>query len=94
MRIEWVTPASSSQWRVSCTTRSPASSDALCRSISYSKARPSDRIEFMFLTSTLVPSSLAPTGRNDTLASIRNAPSSIFTSETPIACRMPRSSFT
>ncbi len=48
----------------------------------------------MFLTSTLVPSSVAPTGRNDTLASIRNAPSSIFTSETPIACRMPRSSFT
>ena len=48
----------------------------------------------MFLTSTLVPSVSAPCGRSDTLASMRNAPSSIFTSETPIACRMLRSSFT
>ena len=33
-----------------------------------------------------------PTGRTDTLASTRIEPSSIFTSDTPIACSTPRSS--
>ena len=48
----------------------------------------------MFLTSTLVPSSEVPTGRTDTLASTRIEPSSIFTSDTPIACSTARSSLT
>ena len=48
----------------------------------------------MFLTSTLVPSSSVPTGRIDTLASTRIEPSSIFTSETPMAWSTPRSSLT
>ena len=46
----------------------------------------------MFLISTLVPSGSVPTGRIDTFASTRIDPSSIFTSETPIAWRTPRSS--
>ena len=73
-----------------CARRSRARS--IWRSISYSIARPSERSEFMFLTSTLVPSSDVPTGRTDTLASTRIEPSSIFTSETPIACSTARSS--
>ena len=48
----------------------------------------------MFLTSTLVPSSDVPTGRTDTLASTRIEPSSIFTSDTPMACSTARSSVT
>ncbi len=48
----------------------------------------------MFFTSTLVPSVSVPTGRIDTFASTRIEPSSIFTSETPIDWRMPRSSLT
>ncbi len=39
----------------------------------------------MFLSSVLVPSSVVPTGRTETLASQRSDPSSMFTSETPIA---------
>ena len=37
----------------------------------------------MFLSSVLVPSSVDPTGRRETLASQRRLPSSMFTSETP-----------
>ena len=37
---------------------------------------------------------MVPTGRTDTLASTRIEPSSIFTSETPIACSTARSSLT
>ena len=48
----------------------------------------------MFLISTLVPSSLVPAGRTETLASTRIEPSSIFTSEMPIAKRIDRSSST
>ena len=39
----------------------------------------------MFLISTVVPSVSVPTGRIDTFASTRIEPSSIFTSETPMA---------
>ena len=37
----------------------------------------------MFFSSVLVPSSVLPTGRIETLASQRSEPSSMFTSETP-----------
>ena len=42
------------------------------------------RKEFMFLTSTLVPSSVSPLARTDTLASQRRLPSSMLPSLTPI----------
>ena len=64
--------------------RSPASSIADCRRISLSIARPTARNEFMFLTSTLVPSSRAPRGRSETLASQRKEPFSMSASEAPM----------
>jgi hypothetical protein len=42
-----------------------------------------NRNEFMFLSSVLVPSAVVPARRTDTLASQRSEPSSMFTSETP-----------
>src|SRR5438477_609368 len=48
------------------------------------------RNEFMFLTSTLVPSSLLPAGRSETLASQRNCPDSMSPLLTPMYCRMAR----
>ena len=48
----------------------------------------------MFLISVRVPSFSAPAGRSEMLASIRSDPSSIFTSETPMASSTPRSSAT
>ena len=46
----------------------------------------------MFLSSVLVPSSVEPAGRSETLASTRRLPSSMFTSETPICLIVVRSS--
>ena len=94
LRKEYVRPASSSQWRVSCTTASPDSSTIACRSASYSSARTRERSEFMFLISARVPSLSVPTGRSEMLASMRSDPSSIFTSDTPMASSTPRSSAT
>ena len=87
-------PLSSSQWRVSCTTLSPACVSVHWRSASYSIARNSDRNEFRFLISARVPNADDPGGRTDTLASIRSDPSSIFTSDTPTASSVARSSST
>ena len=53
-----------------------------------------ERSEFMFLISQRVPSSDDPARRTDTLASMRNEPSSIFPSDAPVATRMARSSLT
>ena len=47
---------------------------------------------FMFLSSVLVPSSVAPAGRIEMLASQRRLPSSMFTSETPSWRSVVRSS--
>ncbi len=47
----------------------------------------------MFLSSVLVPSSVLPTGRTDTLASARSDPSSMFTSLTPSWRSVTRSRF-
>ena len=60
------------------------SQDLAWRSISNSSARSTARKEFMFLTSTLVPRAVAPTGRRETLASQRKAPSSMLAVETPM----------
>ena len=57
-------------------------------------ARCTERIEFMFFVSVRVPSSVVPVRRTDTLASTRIEPSSIFTSETPSASNVARSSVT
>ena len=46
----------------------------------------------MFLSSVLVPSSVEPTGRTETLASQRSEPSSMFTSLTPSWRSVSRSS--
>ena len=81
----------SSQPRVSIVSDSPASSALACRSISNAIARSTERKEFMFLTSTRVPNSVAPRGRSDTFASTRIWPFSISASEAPIA-RMSRCS--
>ena len=45
----------------------------------------------MFLTSTLVPYSVAPLGRTETLASQRKLPCSMSAVETPMYWRMERS---
>ena len=50
------------------------------------------RNEFMFLSSVLVPSSVEPAGRTETLASQRSEPSSMFTSLTPSWRSVSRSS--
>ena len=47
----------------------------------------------MFLSSVLVPSSVLPAGRTDTLASQRSEPSSMFTSLTPSWRSVTRSRF-
>ena len=47
----------------------------------------------MFLSSVLVPSSSEPSGRIDTFASQRRLPSSMFTSEAPIALIVERRSW-
>ncbi len=47
----------------------------------------------MFFSSVLVPSSVEPTGRIDTLASQRSEPSSMFTSLTPSWRSVVRSSW-
>ena len=62
------------------------------RSISASIPRSRKRNEFMFFSSVLVPSSVEPAGRIETLASQRSEPSSMFTSETPSARSVARSS--
>ncbi len=79
-----MTPRSASNSRVSCTMRSPASSARVCRTTSYSSACCTLRNEFRFLISTLVPSSVAPCGRSETLASQRSEPSSMLPSHTPM----------
>ena len=78
-------PRASSQCRVSCTIASPNSRAVTWRRASCSIAFTSDRSELRFLISQRVPNSVSPTGRTDTFASMRSEPSSIFTSETPIA---------
>ena len=50
------------------------------------------RKEFMFLSSVLTPSSELPAGRSEMLASARSEPCSMFTSLTPSARRVLRSS--
>ena len=47
----------------------------------------------MFLSSVLVPSSVEPAGRMETLASQRSEPSSMFTSLTPSWRSVTRSRF-
>ena len=85
-RPDVVTPVSSCQCRVSCTTRPPAASTAACRPISYRTARSTLRSELTFFVSVRVPSGASPAvGRSDTFASQRSEPCSIRTSETPSA---------
>jgi hypothetical protein len=48
----------------------------------------------MFLISTLVAYVVPPAGRSEMLASTRSEPSSIFTSETPMAPSRARNSVT
>ena len=72
--------------------RLAASSSPICRSISARTPRSRKRNEFMFLSSVLVPSSVDPAGRTDTLASQRSDPSSMLTSETPSWLSVARSS--
>ena len=55
-------------------------------------ARPSERSELRFLISQRVPNASVPTGRTETLASMRMEPSSMRPSEAPVATRIPRSS--
>ncbi len=70
-----------------------ASQDLLLARDLGSMPRSMKRKEFMFLSSVLTPSSLAPAGRSETLASQRSEPSSMFTSETPSWRSVARSSF-
>ena len=88
-----VTPASSSQWRVSIRMARPASNSAVCRPISKSTARSKERNEFMFFISTLVPNGASGPGRTDTLASKRMEPSSSLASDKPSASTSSRSSW-
>jgi hypothetical protein len=73
---------------------SPFATNSICRSISNSSARCTERSEFMFFTSVFVPSSVAPRGRIDTFASQRSDPSSMRTSEEPSVRSSVRSSAT
>ncbi len=81
-------PSAASPARAARPPRAPRSA-ARPRSTS---ARSSDRTEFMFLISTLVPSASVPAGRTETFASHRSDPSSIRTSETSSDSRSARSS--
>jgi len=56
--------------------------------------RVSERSEFRFLISHLVPITSLPAGRTETLASTRIEPSSIRPSEAPVATSTARSSAT
>ena len=85
-------PLTGSKCSVSCTTCSPASTSAVWRAISALMPCITNRNEFMFLSSVLVPSSVAPFGRMETLASQRSEPSSMFTSLTPSWRSVSRSS--
>ncbi len=86
-------PSFSSQCRVSWRTDSPLLTMSICRCISYSMARPSERTLLTFLISQRVPNGVS--GRCTlTLASTRIDPSSIFASDAPTARRMARSSVT
>ena len=84
-RIGAVSPVASSKSRVSCTISParPASSSAACLATSQSTARAIAEKLFMFLTSTLVPSSASPFLRTETLTSQRIPPSCIAALETP-----------
>ena len=62
---------------VTCTTRPPDSSSAICRATSYSSDSLTELNELRFLISTLVPNAAWPTGRTLTLASQRMAPFSM-----------------
>ena len=84
-------PVSGSKCSVSCTTRPPSSRMAIWRAISASMPRSRKRKLFMFLSSVLVPSSVAPAGRTLTLASARMEPSSMLQSLTPSRRRVARS---
>ena len=80
--METVSPRSAFHSRVSCTTRPPASTSAAWRATSCWMARATLRKEFRFLISARVPSSAAPRGRMETLASQRSEPCSMLQSET------------
>ncbi len=64
------------------------------RIISLLTARSTLRSEFTFFVSLRVPSFSTPIRRNETFASHRSEPCSIFTSLTPSDLRMSRSSET
>ncbi len=79
-----VCPFVSSQPRVSWKRRSPRASASVWRATSNSMARSRDRNELRFLTSTLVPNVSDPTGRMETLPSMRMLPASMSAFEAPM----------
>src|SRR5581483_5579935 len=83
-----VSPRSSLQPRVSCSSFSPRSSKCTCRSNSNASARRTPLIEFMFLISIFAPSSARDFGRTETLQSQRSCPFSMSASLTPPCIRI------